>query len=183
MSKYKYNLEEFVDVCNACTYQVSKNPGSKDGAFCLGKDFRTLCECKTEDEIEEANVSDDSRAFFKCLLEQEDSSHYKFNQNEKIIAEINVFEPFTKEGILDQKWHVLISLLALLDTAYFDNNYVGTKNFGVKGGIESIQVDSEIKKICISWTDAKNKIRTTSYPSELMNEWILEAIKENISKR
>ena len=117
------------------------------------------------------------------MLEQEDSSHYKFNQNEKIIAEINVFEPFTKEGILDQKWHVLISLLALLDTAYFDNNYVGTKNFGVKGGIESIQVDSEIKKICISWTDAKNKIRTTSYPSELMNEWILEAIKENISKR
>lgn len=175
----EYTLEKFVELCNKCNYQVEENPSKNDKAFELGKDFRNLYDCeKRGKNIDDIDVNkEDNRVFFKCLLKRRDSngklinSQYNFLQSENVVAQVNVFEPFIGE-IFNQKWHVLISLLALLDTANYDSNYDASIKYNVKN-IAKILIDEESLYMKIKDDNGK----CTQYPSKLMMEWILEAIK------
>ena len=176
----EYTLEKFVELCNKCNYQVEKNPNYKDKAFILGKNFRVLYDCeKSGKNIDDVDgVEEDNRVFFKCLLKRRDSNgmlinnQYHFLQSENVVAQINVFEPFIGK-IFNQKWHVLISLLALLDTANYDSNYNLPIKYNVKN-IAKILIDEE--KLYMKIVDDNGKCKQR-YPSRLMMKWILEAIK------
>lgn len=100
------------------------------------------------------------------------NNQYHFLQSENVVAQINVFEPFIGR-IFNQKWHVLISLLALLDTANYDSNYNVPIKYNVKN-IAKILIDEE--KLYMEIVDDNGKCKKR-YPSKLMMEWILEAIK------
>lgn len=174
----EYTLEKFVELCNKCNYQVEENP--KDEAIKLGKDFQDLYDCeKSGKNIDDIDVfEEDNRVFFKCLLKRRDSNgklinnQYNFLQSENVVAQVNVFEPFIGK-IFNQKWHVLISLLALLDTANYDSNYDVSIKYNVKN-IAKILIDEE--SLFMKIEDDNGKC-TRRYTSKLMMEWILEAIK------
>lgn len=56
----------------------------------------------------------------KHLTDNQKQYHFCFDKN--VVAKIDAFDPFTKDKngkqVLNQQWHVLISVLALLDVAH-----------------------------------------------------------------
>lgn len=182
----KYTLQKFVTLCNASAYQIADE--AKDEAYYLGKDFEKLFNAYNDNEdIEKVAVcKENNREFFKCLLARKDAQGYLitdkyiFMQDKNIIAEINVFEPY-EDGIFSQKWHVLISLLALLDTVNFDVNYKLPNTFSVKGKINNIEVDKE-KNIFRIKSIKNGKSYNTPYYSKSMKQWIFRTTDNETSK-
>ena len=182
----KYTLQKFVALCNASAYQIDDE--SRDEAYYLGKDFEKLSNAyKNNEDIEKVIVyKENNREFFKCLLARKDAQgdlitdKYIFMQDKNIIAEINGFEPY-EDGIFSQKWHLLISLLALLDTANFDVNYKLPNTFSVKGKINNIEVDKEKNIFRIKWIK-NEKSYNTPYYSKFMKQWIFRTTDNETSK-
>ena len=110
-------------------------------------------------------IADDNRAFCDSLKERELENEYVFLQNADVHAEFNLFDPFVDgKKIINQKWHVLISLLALLDTQQFV--------------IETIIFDDEKKRTKLVYNDGTD---SRWYTSKGMNDWIAHAVEASNS--
>lgn len=207
-------LKEFVDLCNNCDYDVNESPRDKDLSLKLANDFKTISEWEKEnsdvdlkgkvpqDKIdrlikklmeenhEKENDAKTNLSFYLCLKAKGVTDSYRFNWDENVNANVNVWEPFSKwdplckkNCILSQKWHVLISLLALLDTAANDPNF--KKYFKKFGGDEKDQITyGRIKELkYITFDDSKCQYlrfddKLQKYKSFVMKEWIMKAINK-----
>lgn len=66
-------------------------------------------------------LKDDAAFYLVLKCHTDDRHHYHFHFDKDAVAEVDAFDPFTEvngEEVLDQQWHVLISLLAYLDIAH-----------------------------------------------------------------
>lgn len=207
------DLKRFVEICNKCDCKAEENPDLKDSAYNLAQDFdafiaweekshkRVLDYSKDdydqllfEMDLEPNNDRKENLGFYMCLRKMEKKRDqfkdgYEFLWDKEIKAEVNVWAPFD-DGILSQKWHVLISLLAFLDTAANDQNYIlsgGNKRWsycktliGITQAYDDCRQNKNQngKEIPCVWIDyAKNGyIRRRRFPSILMNQWLQEAI-------
>lgn len=145
--KMEYKLNDFVELCNKCLEKIEYD--KDDAARKLGKQI----------EYAENNVKFDFKKenenFYKSLINRgynKSSNEYVFLQDKSVIAKVNPFKPFNKingNDVLDQKWHVLISLLAFLDTASFDES-AGISDIYNVGRIERIILDEKfhLKLMC-----------------------------------
>lgn len=71
-------------------------------------------------------LKDDAAFYLVLKCHTDDRHHYHFHFDKDAVAEVDAFDPFTEvngEEVLDQQWHVLISLLAYLDIAHALRNY------------------------------------------------------------
>lgn len=175
------DLKDFVEICNKGDEKYIK--GNRDSAYYLGKDIANLKKAKDEGR----NIDDvkglkdkDSKDFFKWLLKHTDeNSYYTFQQKPEVVAEINAFEPFIDGNIkpeyLNQKWHVLISVLALLDMWQCNKIYEGTKSY--KGKIEKIKINVEKDWFFYVYFTEENTCATFKAKSGPMKQWILSEIE------
>ena len=154
-------------------------------------------------------ADEDDKQFYDSLKRRgytSDSTEYVFWQDETVVANCNPFAPFfdEKEKILSQKWHVLISCLAFLDTASDEEakdeeakNAMEEYNIGKikeikftrKFEIEFITEDDEIepcikikKELGKSLTIVGEEKRKGPYKSKQMTEWVLDAYKDACKK-
>lgn len=134
-------VKDFIGWCNNPCKNISEDSPHRDLAYKLGKTVLELNElnekklkemesalkeggwdewCKNSG-IEEASADD---AVFYLVLKRrtDDQRHYHFYFDKDAVAELDAFDPFTEDEngkeVLDQQWHVLISLLAYLDVAH-----------------------------------------------------------------
>lgn len=134
-------VKDFIGWCNNPCKNISEDSPHSDLAYKLGKTVLELNElnekklkemesalkeggwdewCKNSG-IEEASADD---AVFYLVLKRrtDDQRHYHFYFDKDAVAELDAFDPFTEDEngkeVLDQQWHVLISLLAYLDVAH-----------------------------------------------------------------
>lgn len=66
-------------------------------------------------------LKDDAAFYLVLKCHTDDRHHYHFHFDKDAVAELDAFDPFTEvngKQVLDQQWHVLISLLAYLDIAH-----------------------------------------------------------------
>lgn len=129
------NVKDFIGWCNKPLKNKSE-PGKKDQSSKLGDTVLDLNNLN-EDELKEMEsalkegrwdewckdsgirASADDAVFYLVLKYRTDyQQHYHFYFDKDTVAEVNAFDPFTEDKILDQQWHVLISLLAYLDVAH-----------------------------------------------------------------
>lgn len=116
-------LKSFVEAFNDCKETVYAMPKNKKKNLYveLAKDFDVL-----NNNMNANNVEPDNREFYCYLLRHcKDGSSYTFLEKDEngteIKANINVFEPYDeKKEKINQKWHVMVSLLAFLDAAKND---------------------------------------------------------------
>lgn len=165
-------LKNFVDKCNKCTYIQEDNKNRDEKARKLAEDIYLFKDCKDTALLEKVSDSQ-NREFIKCLLLRKDSKKYEYIQAPGVVAEIDPFNPYISEKKLNQKWHILIGLLAFLDTANNDPNYQAEK-FSVKNQIEKIELNNCDKR----W---KLIINSTKYSSYGMCEWISHACTKNVA--
>lgn len=171
--KMTMTLAEFVNGCNKCSEDITdSSPKLDKAAKALAKGMKTgLFEDKDGKEDKDDKEFCDSlkrRGYTKS------STEYRFLQDENVVAKINPFAPlFTKVNmdnkILSQKWHVLISLLAYLDTASFDENAKMSEKFRI-GKITDIELDISNKVFRVI-AEKKEKCYGNRQ-SKLMNEWL-----------
>ncbi len=133
------NVKDFIGWCNKPLKNKSES-GEKDQSSKLGDTVLDLNNLN-EDELREMEsalkegrwdewckdsgirASADDAVFYLVLKYRTDyQRHYHFYFDKDTVAEVNAFDPFTEDGILDQQWHVLISLLAYLDVAHALSN-------------------------------------------------------------
>lgn len=139
------DVKDFIGWCNDPCENRSE-AGDRDLSYKLGETVRTL---RNLDEAElkemesalkegrwdewckyrgiKASASADDAVFFLVLKTRTDyQQHYHFYFDKDMVAEVNAFDPFTEDEkgkqVLDQQWHVLISLLAYLDVAHALSN-------------------------------------------------------------
>ncbi|MDD3337617.1 MAG: hypothetical protein PHS82_02030 [Lachnospiraceae bacterium] len=182
-------LKDFVDICNECHYCVKNNPDVTDPAYTMGRDFErmieTLKENKAIDEVKLEDKEEESRSFFKSLmynhgydpLNEDEDNYYTFLQDENVVAKVNVFKPFeyiNGEKIFSQKWHTLISWLALLDAEYLDEF---CKPFNSYNRNEITEV--VVNKTVTARFAPKGRF---SINSTLMKQWVFEALNQHQNK-
>ena len=138
------DVKDFIEWCNDPYKNISENSPHSDPAYKLGKTVRELNELNENKlkEMESAlkedrwdewckdnrkKVSADDAVFYLVLkCRTDDQRHYHFYFDKDAVAELDAFDPFTEDEngkqVLDQQWHVLISLLAYLDVAHVLGN-------------------------------------------------------------
>lgn len=130
------NVKDFIGWCNKPLKNESES-GKKDQSCELGNTVLELNKLN-EDELKEMEsalkegrwdewckdsgirASADNAVFYLVLkCRTDDQRHYHFYFDKDAVAELDAFNPFAKgKEVLDQQWHVLISLLAYLDVAH-----------------------------------------------------------------
>lgn len=133
------NVKDFIGWCNKPLKNKSES-GKKDQSCELGErvlKFNKLNENELK-EMESAlkegrwdkwcedsgiKVPADDAVFYLVLKTRTDyQQHYHFYFDKDTVAEVNAFDPLTEDEngkqVLNQQWHVLISLLAYLDVAH-----------------------------------------------------------------
>lgn len=137
-------VKDFIEWCNDPCKNISENSSHSDQAYKLAETVRELNKLNenklNENKLEEMEsalkedrwdewckdnieVSADDAVFYLVLkCRTDDQRHYHFYFDKDTVAELDAFDPFTKDEngkeVLDQQWHVLISLLAYLDVAH-----------------------------------------------------------------
>ena len=166
--KLEFRLDQFVELCNKCDYICPLGTGDA-AARRLGNDMVRLIK-----DPESQKVLEEDRAYFKNLKGRELETTYRFLQGPAVIAEVDVYEPFRKEGrkkFLNQKWHTLISFLGLLDFRHFgSDNPKGEDPSGWR--IEKIVFDDKERVTTVVYASGKG----TRYTSYAMNDWIYHAV-------
>lgn len=195
-------VKDFIGWCNN-PYKNDSNRKVHDLANGLG---RTVCSlnCLNEDrlmEMESAlkegrwnewlknsgiDASAEDAVFYLVLKHRTDNQgHYRFYFDKDSVAEIDAFDPFKDNAsVLDQQWHVLISLLAFLDVAHALSNdqheyhylYQHIKDWD-KGGLNALELrfsryDSGIIELQLK---PENE-GWQRQPSKAMNEWLKRAL-------
>lgn len=171
------NLKDFINICNDCTYEVDKSP--KDDSKNLALDFRNISEWekasgKIENNSERIKLIDgkNNLSFYKCLKKRNIKNEYVFLWDKSVVAKLNVWEPLVDKDILSQKWHILISVLAFLDTAANDPGFIkdgGEKKYSNLQKLEFISFNAD------DYRYLKFDGRVQPYVSKSMKEWLVKA--------
>lgn len=134
-------VKDFIEWCNNPCKNISEDSPHNDLAYKLGETVRELNKLNENKlkEMESAlkedrwdewcknsgikKASADDAVFYLVLKRRtDDQRHYHFYFDKDAVAELDAFDPFTEDEngkeVLDQQWHVLISLLAYLDVAH-----------------------------------------------------------------
>ena len=144
-STEKIDIKNFIGWCNNPCKNISEDSPHSDPAYKLGETVRELNKlnenklkemesalkedrwdewCKNSG-IKEASA-DDAVFYLVLKCRTDDQRHYNFYFDKDAVAELDAFDPFTEDEngqeVLDQQWHVLISVLALLDVAHALSN-------------------------------------------------------------
>lgn len=134
-------VKDFIEWCNNPCKNISEDSPHIDLAYKLGESVRELNKlnenklkemesalkedrwdewCKNSG-IKEASA-DDAVFYLVLKCRTDDQRHYNFYFDKDAVAELDAFDPFTEDEngkeVLDQQWHVLISMLAYLDVAH-----------------------------------------------------------------
>ena len=171
------SLKKFVDLCNN-TDGFGEKVG--DSANKLGTRIINAKENGLAIEAPNSFSDINDLYFYNSLVERKEKLKgcYCFLQDNSVIAQIDPFEPFYDKEykLLNQKWHVLISVLAYLDIANSDCEYALKMDEKYKiGKIDRIEFNYQDRKIKIHGS----RKATRWYVSKLMNEWIFEHVLKN----
>ena len=177
------SLETFVDMCNNYEEEFSKDKNREENKS-LDKKAKELADvfmgsCPHENK-------ENSCFYIKLNKYIDEKGYYRFQQNNRIVPNISAKQPYLDKDkkILDQKWHVLIALLAFLDIASFeedckDCNVMRIWNIGEISEIQIKKTGNEKKPIETKVIGSKKE---KGYTSVLMNKWILAAIENQYLK-
>lgn len=137
------SLNDFVKKCNKCNSIIlldcpmEQNKKEDDKTVQrLARDF-----IKLNNGIEN-QVQEDNKAFYQYLKKLENKYEYKFKDG--TTANINVFDPFAERNKLNEKWHIIISVLALrewINSLSDDDKKKYKWSYKKKGNIESIIIE------------------------------------------
>ena len=137
------NVKDFIGWCNKPLKNKSES-GEGDQSCKLGNAVLELNKLN-EDELKEMEsalkenrwtewlkdsdkkvLTEDAVFYLELKRRTDNQHHYHFSFDRDAVAEIDAFAPFAKgkdgKQVLDQQWHVLISLLAYLDVAHALSN-------------------------------------------------------------
>lgn len=186
----KMTLKEFVGIINEQeAFEVDKT-GKDDEAKKLADVFLKNND-KTDEELnsiirDEASTDNDIVCAKIILNAKNNNWKYKYMQEEDdLFADVCIFKPYLDPDckVLNQKWHVLISFLAFLDIASFDEDCIKDDKFNNYkiGKIKEIKLENENLKI-----DHEKKVNNRlfkSYGSTGMIGFIKEAMDKSNGKK
>lgn len=169
------NLECFVRMIN-------QMEDFGDGAYWRDKGARALANVFDEyrgKSIEEAKTENE-RLYEEIRKNVDEKGRYGYLQVKGLTAEVDAFRPYLDdEGIeLNQKWHVLISMLAVLDVASYGETLKNEKelsNFRI-GAIKKIHFTG--KTLSIEHEEKINGRSRKTYRSKGMIEFIKKAVQD-----
>lgn len=191
------DIKDFIEWCNDPCNNISENSPHSDQAYKLGNTVLKLNEFNDNKlkEMESALKEDrwdewckdnieapaDDAVFYLVLkCRTDDQRHYHFYFDKDAVAEIDAFGPFTKgedgKQVLDQQWHVLISLLALLDVAHALNSEHHKYHCLYPYLISYDKGDLSEGKLQLKSSLSLNVISGRDYTSEPMMTWIKDAL-------
>lgn len=191
------DIKDFIEWCNEPCNNISENSSHSDPAYKLGKTVRELNELNENKlkEMESAlkedrwdewckdniEVSADDAVFYLVLkCRTDDQRHYHFYFDKDAVAELDAFDPFTEDEngkkVLDQQWHVLISLLAYLDVAHALGNEHHKYHCLYPYLISYDKGDLSEGKLQLKSSLSLNVISGRDYTSEPMMTWIKDAL-------
>jgi len=170
----KYSLKKFVEICNNCNGKILDKTGKKDSeAQELAQDIINMRKAEKENK-EYTLTKKEHLIIYEYLKKSSSNGKYTFLQDPEIVANVDMFCPYIdeKKEILDQKWHVLIALLAYIDICTHGNydaeEYSELKKYAL-GEVLGVEIKS--KSISLIFSGGPR-----NYPSILMNKWINFAI-------
>lgn len=197
------DIKNFIEWCNDPCNNISENSSHSDPAYKLGKTVRELNELNENKlkEMESAlkedrwdewckdniEVSADDAVFYLVLkCRTDDWRHYHFYFDKDAVAELDAFDPFTEDEngkkVLNQQWHVLISLLAYLDVAHALGNEQHEYHCLYPYLISYDKGDLNEGKLQLKSSLSLNVIKGTDYTSEPMMTWIKDALVKQEAK-
>lgn len=144
---------------------------------------------KLEEQGELTKAREDdlpANAVFYCALklrlkdcpDEQGYYHYQFDDSGNTIARVDPLKPFTDgaHGNLDQQWHVLISLLALLDIAHALSSEHHKYHCLYPYLISYDKGDLNEGKLQLKSSLSLNVIKGTDYTCEPMMTWVKNAL-------
>lgn len=204
------DVKDFITLCNLCETQ-SKYSSGDSAANALGNAVVSLNQldrgeldamesalkegrwdewCKDSDK---KVLTEDAVFYLELKRRTDNQHHYHFSFDRDAVAEIDAFDPFTKEGgkqVLNQQWHALISMLALYDVAHALSNdqheyhclYQHIKKWDENLNTTVLQFYCG----CSGKTDLRLNTKggkmIKRYSTQAMNKWLEEALRKLADK-
>lgn len=204
------DVKDFITLCNLCEAQ-SKYSSGDSAANALGNAVVSLNQldrgeldamesalkegrwdewCKDSDK---KVLTEDAVFYLELKRRTDNQHHYHFSFDRDAAAEIDAFDPFTKEGgkqVLNQQWHALISMLALYDVAHALSNdqheyhclYQHIKKWDENLNTTVLQFYCG----CSGKTDLRLNTKggkmIKRYSTQAMNKWLEEALRKLADK-
>lgn len=204
------DVKVFITLCNLCEAQ-SKYSSGDSAANALGNAVVSLNQldrgeldamesalkegrwdewCKDSDK---KVLTEDAVFYLELKRRTDNQHHYHFSFDRDAVAEIDAFDPFTKEGgkqVLNQQWHALISMLALYDVAHALSNdqheyhclYQHIKKWDENLNTTVLQFYCG----CSGKTDLRLNTKggkmIKRYSTQAMNKWLEEALRKLADK-
>lgn len=204
------DVKDFIVLCNLCEAQ-SKYSSGDSAANALGNAVVSLNQldrgeldamesalkegrwdewCKDSDK---KVLTEDAVFYLELKRRTDNQHHYHFSFDRDAVAEIDAFDPFTKEGgkqVLNQQWHALISMLALYDVAHALSNdqheyhclYQHIKKWDENLNTTVLQFYCG----CSGKTDLRLNTKggkmIKRYSTQAMNKWLEEALRKLADK-
>lgn len=204
------DVKDFITLCNLCEAQSKYNSGDS-AANALGNAVVSLNQldrgeldamesalkegrwdewCKDSDK---KVLTEDAVFYLELKRRTDNQHHYHFSFDRDAVAEIDAFDPFTKEGgkqVLNQQWHALISMLALYDVAHALSNdqheyhclYQHIKKWDENLNTTVLQFYCG----CSGKTDLRLNTKggkmIKRYSTQAMNKWLEEALRKLADK-
>lgn len=204
------DVKDFITLCNLCEAQ-SKYSSGDSAANALGNAVVSLNQldrgeldamesalkegrwdewCKDSDK---KVLTEDAVFYLELKRRTDNQHHYHFSFDRDAVAEIDAFDPFTKEGgkqVLNQQWHALISMLALYDVAHALSNdqheyhclYQHIKKWDENLNATVLQFYCG----CSGKTDLRLNTKggkmIKRYSTQAMNKWLEEALRKLADK-
>lgn len=204
------DVKDFITLCNLCEAQ-SKYSSGDSAANALGNAVVSLNQldrgeldamesalkegrwdewCKDSDK---KVLTEDAVFYLELKRRTDNQHHYHFSFDRDAVAEIDAFDPFTKEGgkqVLNQQWHALISMLALYDVAHALSNdqheyhclYQHIKKWDENLNTTVLQFYCG----CSGKTDLRLNTKggkmIKRYSTQAMNKWLEEALRKLADK-
>lgn len=204
------DVKDFITLCNLCEAQ-SKYSSGDSAANALGNAVVSLNQldrgeldamesalkegrwdewCKDSDK---KVLTEDAVFYLELKRRTDNQHHYHFSFDRDAVAEIDAFDPFTKEGgkqVLNQQWHALISMLALYDVAHALSNdqheyhclYQHIKKWDENLNTTVLQFYCD----CSGKTDLRLNTKggkmIKRYSTQAMNKWLEEALRKLADK-
>ena len=204
------DIKDFIEWCNLCEAQSKYSSGDR-AAKALGNAVVSLNQLDRGelDAMESAlkegrwdewckdsgkKASADDATFYLVLKHHTDAQqHYHFHFDKDMVAEIDAFDPFTKEGgkqVLNQQWHALISMLALYDVAHALSNdqheyhclYQHIKKWDENLNTTVLQFYCGCSGKTNLRLNTKGGKMIKRYSTQAMNKWLEEALRKLADK-
>ena len=204
------DVKDFITLCNLCEAQ-SKYSSGDSAANALGNAVVSLNQLDRgeldamESALKEGRwdewckdgdkkvLTEDAVFYLELKRRTDNQHHYHFSFDRDAVAEIDAFDPFTKEGgkqVLNQQWHALISMLALYDVAHALSNdqheyhclYQHIKKWDENLNTTVLQFYCG----CSGKTDLRLNTKggkmIKRYSTQAMNKWLEEALRKLADK-